>query len=196
MADSQGGRDISQVGIYIAASFDGADPSHACLAYYDRSANRLFLAGNAAAEWSSGVLNEGEPLTNSRCSLSLRDSGVSFSGDRVTVQFAIAFDGSFRGRKLVYAYANSFGNSRNTGWKEVGSWTVTPDSVPAADLARAAAAVAGADPNDLATKQLFKPVTPYDKFVAANAGVTELKHQQGQLRSRRRADARSPWWAR
>ena len=183
MADSHGGADVSQVGIYLAANFDGADATNACLAYYDRSTNRLFLAGNAATDWSSGVLNEGEPLGNGRCRLSLRDSRVSVSGDRVTVQFAITFDGSFRGSKLVYAYANSFGNSRNTGWKEVGSWTVTPDAVPAADPARAAvAAAAGVDPNDLATKQLFKPVTPYDKFVTANAGVTALTHQSGQLR--------------
>ena len=133
VADSHGGADVSQVGIYIATNFDGADTTSACLAYYQRDTNRLFLAGDAAADWKSGVLNEGEPLANGRCSLSLRDSRVSFSGDRVTVQFAITFGESFRGSKLVYAYANSFANSRDTGWKEVGSWMVTAGSVPAAD---------------------------------------------------------------
>ena len=96
VADSHGGVDVSQVGIYLAAKFDGADATNACLAYYDRSTNRLFLSGNAATDWSSGVLNEGEPLGNGRCRLSLRDWRVSFAGDRATVQFAITFDESFR----------------------------------------------------------------------------------------------------
>ncbi len=182
VADSHGGAEVSQVGIYIAEKFDGADTTNACVAYYDRSSNKLYLAGDGHSDWSSGVLKEGEGLANGRCGLSLRDSEVGFSGDPVTVRFAMAFTEAFLGSKQVYVYANSFGNSRNTGWKPAGSWLVARDAAGASDTAAVAANAAGADPNDLPTKQLFKPVTPYDKFLAANTGVTELPHQRGQLR--------------
>jgi hypothetical protein len=149
VADSHGGADVSQIGIYIAEQFDAAGASNACLAYYQRDTNRLFLAGDSGTDWNSGVLGEGQVLANGRCNLSLRDSRVMFSEDRATVHFAIAFTDSFRGSKLVYAYANSFGGSRDTGWKEAGSWTVTREAAAKGDVSNMAA---GVDPNDLATK--------------------------------------------
>jgi hypothetical protein len=59
-----------------------------------------------------------------------------------------------------------------------------------------AASAAGADVNGLASKQLFRPATPYRKFVAANTGVKELTLGQGYLRfqtANGRQVAVAPW---
>jgi YD repeat-containing protein len=176
------GGGVASVGVYITSQFDGVRPAAACLAYWDRNADAFFLADNSGAAWHRTAARAGAPVENSQCRIVPAESGATVDGERVTVEFAVRFLHGFEGSKLVYAYANAFGDSRNTGWREVGSWRVTdPGPRPSAE-ALAAAAAGTADPNDLPIAELDRPDTAYQAFLRANAGATAQTHQQGQLR--------------
>ena len=183
VADSHGGADVSQVGIYIAANFDGADTTSACLAYYQRDTNRLFLAGDAAADWKSGVLNEGEPLAKRPVQLVLAGLASQLLGrpgyGSICDHVWRVIPGKQAGVRLCELLCQLAGHGMERGRQLDGDRGLSSGRRPAR---AAVAAAAGVDPNDLATKQLFKPTTSYDKFVTANVGVTALTHQQGQLR--------------
>jgi len=151
-------------------------------------AARCGLADDAGGNWQSSATRTGRPVGNSQCTVNAAESRVTMAGDQLTVEFAVRFAAGWKGSKLVYAYANSFGDTRNTGWKEVGSWLVAEereDSAPQPAEARGPSrlnmgeATAAPDPNDAPTKELDRTVSDYQKFLAANAGATELTHRAG-----------------
>jgi hypothetical protein len=172
VSDGKDGSSVSNAGIRIGEG---------CLAYWDRNADAFFLANDGGTGWRRMAAQAGGALENSRCRLMVADSHVTAGGDPVTVEFALQFLKGFEGSKLIYAYASAPGDTRNTGWQEVGSWKVTDEGVQPSAEAVAAAAAGGTDPNDLPAKELDRPATPYQSFLQANPGATELTHQQGQL---------------
>jgi hypothetical protein len=158
VADGNGARDLVSAGLYIGAQFDAAHLSEACVVYADVRARQFSTAA-------------GSP-----CAVSQVDSPVTTSGDRTTVSFGVHFAPGFAGSKRIWAYANSAGDTRNTGWKEVGSWLVQQQPAGASDQAPVAT-----DP-DAPTKELDRTDTDRDKLLRANTGATELTHRKGVLR--------------
>jgi uncharacterized repeat protein (TIGR01451 family) len=96
----------------------------ACSAYYDRSANALWLLNDAANLWI-GPVTPGAATTmqNSQCSLSGAGSSVSGSGNNLTVNLALTFKGAFGGTKNVYMNAQDSGGLWSN-WQQRGTWTV------------------------------------------------------------------------
>jgi len=85
----------------------------ACLVCRDRNADAFFLADDPGTGWRRSAARAGAPLENAACRVVPGESRISFETDRVTVEFAVQFL-ELHDPKLVYAYANAFGNTRNT----------------------------------------------------------------------------------
>jgi RHS repeat-associated protein len=177
VSDGKDGSSVSRVGVYVGSdSPERGIPG--CLAYWDRNANSFFL-GHAGG-WHRAAVRGGAAVENGRCRIVPAESRVTADGDPVTVEIAVQFLRGFEGTKLVYGYADSYGDTRNTGWQEVGTWRVLEEGVQpsAATMAAAASTV---DPNDLPTAELSRPDTPYQAYLKANPGVKELAHERARL---------------
>ena len=162
VADGNSGRDVASVGLYIGQRFDASRPDGACVVSFDVARGEVSAAGARA------------------CSVSAAESGATVAGDRVTVAFALRFVPEFAGSKRIWAYSSSAGDTRRTGWKEVGSWLVQEDGQAAEARVGQAADTTG-DP-DAPTKELDRTDTERDKFVRANPAAAELAHAKGVLR--------------
>jgi hypothetical protein len=117
---------VASVGIYVGS--DSPDrAATGCLAYWDRNANAYFLGHSGG--WYQTAIRGGSSVENGRCRIVPADSRVITDRDPVMVEIAVQFLRGFEGTKLVYAYANALGDTRNTGWKEVGTWRVLEECV-------------------------------------------------------------------
>jgi hypothetical protein len=98
-----------------------ASAANSCLAYYDRSANTVFLLNDAGTAWGSGVIGGGT-LQNSQCAIALGSSSALPSGNTLTLTLAMTFTPAFNGAKNIYMYATN--GTVNSGWQDRGDWTV------------------------------------------------------------------------
>jgi hypothetical protein len=65
----------------------------------------------------------GGTYSNKQCTLNGSGSGVTISGNNLTLTLSITFKGAFSGVKNIYELANDgYGNS--TGWQTVGTFTI------------------------------------------------------------------------
>ncbi len=67
-------------------------------------------------------------LSNSSCSINAAAT-VTASGTNLTVNLPVTFTAAYAGAKGVYMYAA--GSLANSGWREMGSWTVIATPEPA-----------------------------------------------------------------
>src|SRR5438552_2236664 len=122
VADGKDGSSVSRVGIYVGTESPEARAASECMVYWDRNADAFFLAD--AQGWRRTAVRGGAPAENEVCRIVPAESRVVADADRVTVEIAVHFLKGFAGTKLVYGYADAFGDTRNTGWREVGTWRV------------------------------------------------------------------------
>src|SRR5262249_4006968 len=141
----------------------------------------FFLSDNAGTGWRRTATRGGSGVENGRCRIVPADSRVIADRDPVTVEIAVQFQRGFEGTKLVYAYGNAFGDTRNTGWREVGTWRVKPAGTRPTRETMAEATANTTDPNDLPIAELNRPDTAYQQYLSKNPGATELTHGQGKL---------------
>lgn len=105
--------------------FNGAlNGAQACWIVYDKAANAVFLANDAA----TGTVGSAAPgtnatLQNSQCTVNLVGSTVSGSGNTLTLVLNLGFNHSFAGTQTIFLYAADSGGL-NSGWQNRGSWTV------------------------------------------------------------------------
>src|ERR1043166_749306 len=142
---------------------------------------RLTVADGGGATWRRTAARAGAPLENAHCRIVPSESRIAANGSPVSIDFAVHFPRGFEGTKLVYAYANAFGDTRNTGWQEAGPWRLLDEGVRPSAAALAAAAAGTPDPNDLPILELNRPDTPFAAYLRANPSATPLTHQQGAL---------------
>src|SRR5205814_4420597 len=64
VSDGNGGNDVASVGLYVTERFAAAQPANSCLAYYDRTANKIYLADDSGNNWKSTGLGSNSDLRN------------------------------------------------------------------------------------------------------------------------------------
>jgi hypothetical protein len=104
-----------------------------CGVRYTQATNQLFLMNDAGAVWQ-GPITPGAvgTLQNSQCVLDGATSSVVAAGNNVTVNFSIRFLPAFTGNSNIYLQALDTKNNLNSGWKQLGTWSLaiaTPAAV-------------------------------------------------------------------
>jgi hypothetical protein len=127
-SDTGGATDLSTVAFLIGVS---AWQVNACSVTYARAQNTLALLTDAGALPATAITPGSGSQQNSQCILSGAGSGVSASGNVLTLTVSLTFQPAFAGAKIVYMLAANPWNS--TGWQATGTWTtryaVSPVSV-------------------------------------------------------------------
>jgi hypothetical protein len=119
--DTSGAGDLASVWVYVTPAFS-SNAANACLFYYDAAGKRIFLNDPATA-WSGAPAGTAGLLQNSQCSLDTGALAAVAQGNNFTLIVPITFKPTFVGAKQVWMYAT--GNAGNSGWQQLGSWTVT-----------------------------------------------------------------------
>jgi hypothetical protein len=121
-SDSAGFADFSTTWVWFTASF-GGNTANACLLYYNRPINTLYLITDGGYYWLPGATpGSATTLGNSQCTVDMASSSVTTSGTGLVLNLALTFKLSFGGLKNVYMDAN--GSSGTSGWLARGNWTV------------------------------------------------------------------------
>jgi hypothetical protein len=117
-SDPNGTGDLANVRILFNTAITGVS---ACYVSYYPASNTLYLENNAN-NGTAGPLTPGSSssISNSQCTLAGAGTSVSLSGNKITVNFALTFSGSFSGLKNVYLGANSA--TASSGWLQMGTW--------------------------------------------------------------------------
>jgi sugar lactone lactonase YvrE len=128
--NSQGASQTSEAWVWIGPSFTPGDGSKSCILRFDNQL--VYLLNDAGTGWSTGgAPGAGFTLTNSRCSVSL--AGVSVTRNGQTLSLVLPMSFALAGQQVVYAYAAGMGI--NSGWQNVGAWTVPPTPAPLVTIA-------------------------------------------------------------
>ena len=94
-----------------------------CYFLYYPFAKYLYLANDDNSAWNGPVfLGQSGTVQNSQCSISSASASGSGVNSNLTLNLPISFKPSFAGTKNIYLSATDWSDS---GWKQLGSWTVT-----------------------------------------------------------------------
>ena len=118
-SDSSGAANITKAGLLV--QLVGSYPSevNACSVYYDKTNGNFYLKdGSFVVPGSTGVTE------NSQCVLSGSGSGVSATGNTLTVNFAISLKSTFAGAMTVGLEAENWTGASN--WQSKGTWASGP----------------------------------------------------------------------
>jgi hypothetical protein len=130
-SDSLGTADLSTTWVWFTANFSGSS-ANSCMFYYARAANQLNLLNDAGSAWMPGTPGTSGTLSNSQCSVNLASATVGLSGANLTLTLPVTFNASYAGTKSIFMYAA--GSSQNSGWQNLGSWTVAAPQVSAVSV--------------------------------------------------------------
>jgi hypothetical protein len=107
------------------------DTNNACSLVYDRTRNTISLAFDIAANGAASLTpGSFTVVSNNQCTLRGANSTVAAGTTSLVVTVDIAFNATFFGAKNTYLYAGE--SLTNSGWVNVGGWTVT-GGAPTAD---------------------------------------------------------------
>ncbi|PWU00629.1 MAG: hypothetical protein C5B51_24755 [Terriglobia bacterium] len=127
VADGSGPTAITNVSFLINNGLNGAG---ACWVLFNRSANTLQLANDAATAFSAPItIGTGASTANSQCTMDAGGASVTTSGTNLTVNLPLSFAFSFAGAKSSFLIA--YDSTQNSGWQATGSWTVPASGPPA-----------------------------------------------------------------
>jgi hypothetical protein len=123
-ADANGYADLE----YVTIMFGKLHSPGGCVVSYLRSENRLELDINGVA---SPPLTPGGTASarSDACTLTAQTSAVSFAGNDLTLDVAIAFELSYAGAKDILAVVSD-SSGLETGWQAVGTWNVPGTTYP------------------------------------------------------------------
>ena len=97
--------------------------ANGCYIYFSAAANLLYLTNNAGTAWQGPItIGQSATLQNNQCTLSAAGSSATGSGNNLTLNVAITFQTAFAGSKRLYIEA--YDGTLDTGWGQIGSWTV------------------------------------------------------------------------
>ena len=91
--------------------------------YYNAATNQVNLLNDNATAWTTATLGAATTLQNSQCSLNVATATVVSNGNTLTLNVTMTFKPAFAGAKNVYLYAVDVSGS-NSGWQQLGAWTV------------------------------------------------------------------------
>jgi hypothetical protein len=96
-----------------------------CGVRYSQTTNQLFLMNDAGTVWQGPITpGAASTLQNSQCVLDGATSSVAGVGNNLTVNFSVSFLPAFVGNKNIYLLATDTTNNLNSGWKQLGTWTL------------------------------------------------------------------------
>jgi hypothetical protein len=124
-SDTNGAGDIGSTQIDIGGVLAVA---HSCFFYYAVGANAIYLEDDTGVSHAPLTLGSAGTAQNSQCTIDAGASSVSMSGNTLTVNLALSFLPGYAGAKNVYALAQNA--SVNSGWTQLGTWTVTGNGSP------------------------------------------------------------------
>jgi hypothetical protein len=96
-----------------------------CYLNYVVAGNQLSLLSDNGSVWSSGQPGTPGTLSNSQCSVDLSKTTVTPSGNTLTVSPAITFKSGFAAGVQIWEDVTDI-PGMTSGWKQMGSWTVSP----------------------------------------------------------------------
>jgi len=118
--------------------------NNACSLVYDRTQNTISLAFDIAANGAAALIpGSSAVISNNQCSVRGANSTIVAGTTALVVTVDIAFNATFFGAKNAYLYAAE--SLTNSGWINVGGWTVT-GGAPTADSISPASG-SGSSPN-------------------------------------------------
>jgi imidazole glycerol phosphate synthase subunit HisF len=122
-SDTAGAASLTQVWAYFNTTL--ANPAaSACMLSYNAATNQIDLLSDNASAWMPATLGAATTLQNSQCSLNAATATVVANGNTLTLNITVTFQPSFAGAKNVYLHAVDISGS-NSGWQQLGAWTVT-----------------------------------------------------------------------
>jgi hypothetical protein len=174
ISDSYGASDLAMVWMQIST---GASAS-SCYSRYDAVGNNLYLLNDANTAWyGPATPGSGVSLENSQCVLSASGSSVAKSGTSMTLSAALSFKPAFAGAKAQWVYANSA--TMNTGWQNMGSWTVTAPPAPLTIVSVSPLTIVSVSPNSgTGSAQTFSYVIS-DSYGASDLAMVWMQISTG-----------------
>ena len=125
-SDPAGASDITAAQIGFNTSLAG---TNSCWIYYAASTQTIYLANNAGAFASGGlVLGSSGTLQNSQCTINVATSTALLSGNTLTLKLALNFALAFAGAKNIYMYVQNA--TVAGGFTQEGTWTVPARRMP------------------------------------------------------------------
>ena len=129
-SDTAEAASLQTVFVYITAAL--VNPaSNSCLLYYSVATNQINLAQDSGAAFLAATPGAATMLANSQCSLNVAGASVVRNGNTLTLNLPMTFLPAYAGAKNIYMYAADVSGS-NSGWQQLGTWTVPGGSGPAA----------------------------------------------------------------
>ncbi len=125
--DPGGSQFITGIAVLFAPA---VNPVGACMLLYDRARGTVSIFYDNFNGASPVVPGTGWNVGNSQCTLHAANTSVSIGATSIVLTVDLTFQASFTGLKNIYLYGAELTN--NSGWVNVGQWTV-PGSVATAD---------------------------------------------------------------
>ena len=120
-SDTAGASNLESVSVSIATT--PGQTANACLLSYQPATNQLFLVDDPGTGSVSGTVGSATTLRNSQCSVKLASAKIVLNGSNLTLDLAVRFKLAYAGSKNIYMEAVD-ASGANTGWQELGNWTV------------------------------------------------------------------------
>src|SRR6185312_15818592 len=120
VSDVAGGSNINDVLLLMNNSISGVA---GCYLRYRPFTKQLFLANDAGTAFLGPIIpGTAGTLENSQCILNGAASSAVVAGNNLTLSVSVSFKPSFAGLKNIYLSAVA--NALNSGWTQVGTWTL------------------------------------------------------------------------
>jgi hypothetical protein len=120
-SDPNGAADLTSLQALFNTSSSNVS---ACNISVDPVHSTFSLANNAGSSFSTPLnLGSSGTLTNSQCTVSGVGSGVTPSGNTLTLTLAVSFEAAFNGAQDIYGYGQS-AEGLNSGFVQLGTYTV------------------------------------------------------------------------
>ena len=137
ISDASGYGDIQQVDVV----FDKAvGLTNSCSIEYWAPTKTIFLKSDDNTSWTQAVMGSSSTLQNSQCSVGIAGSSISQAGTALSLTLAMSFSPTHPGTDNVFVFAAGQ-SGLNSGWQDLGSWSVpavvVPPSPPTVSLAPA-----------------------------------------------------------
>ncbi|MCU1236525.1 MAG: hypothetical protein JWP63_4492, partial [Candidatus Solibacter sp.] len=126
-SNNQGAADLRTAWMWLTPSF-GNNSANSCMIYYDQALNRLNLLNDAGTAFTPVAPGANTVLQNSQCSVNMGGVTVTPNSNNLTVAVPLSVKPAYGGPKQIWMYAA--GSTVNSGWQNLGSWTV-PSTVVA-----------------------------------------------------------------
>jgi len=105
--------------------------ANGCVLYFSPPGNSLYLANNTGTAWLGPIaIGQSATLTNSQCTVSASGSSWSGNGNSLTLTVALTFLPAFAGAKCFYVEV--YDGALDSGWSQLGTYTVTNVQLAAA----------------------------------------------------------------